>query len=149
MNLAQLNVAELLAPLDDPMIADFTNNIARINALGEQHDGFIWRLKDEDNDDIGATSFRIPNQENLIVNMSLWQDYKSLRDFVFKTEHAAFYRRRYEWFSKMSQHHFVMWHVPKGHIPSLEEAWQKKLHLDAHGETPEAFQWKGAALYHE
>ena len=32
---------------DDPRMADFYNNLARVNALAERMPGFVWRLKDE------------------------------------------------------------------------------------------------------
>ena len=35
MHLAQLNIARLVAPLDDPRIADFVENLEPINAMAE------------------------------------------------------------------------------------------------------------------
>jgi len=45
--LAQLNIGTIKAPLDTPLMADFTNNLDRINALAEASEGFVWRLKDD------------------------------------------------------------------------------------------------------
>lgn len=42
--LAQLNVASMKYPLDSPEMADFANNLDRINALAEASPGFAWRL---------------------------------------------------------------------------------------------------------
>ena len=53
MHLAQLNVGRLRAPLDDPMIDDFRNNLAAVNALAEASPGFVWRLQDEAGDATG------------------------------------------------------------------------------------------------
>jgi Domain of unknown function (DUF3291) len=66
-HLAQLNIATLLAPLEDPLLAEFVANLDRINA--EAAPGFIWRLKGEGND---ATSLR-PFGEQVLVNMSVWR----------------------------------------------------------------------------
>ena len=55
MHLAQLNIARMLAPIDSPVMADFVANLERINALAEAHEGFVWRLKDENDN---ATSLR-------------------------------------------------------------------------------------------
>ena len=55
MHLAQINVGRLLHPLDDPRMADFVDNLDKINALAEASDGFVWRLKDETGN---ATSHR-------------------------------------------------------------------------------------------
>ena len=44
--LAQVNIARLLAPLDDPLLADFVANLEPVNALADRADGFVWRLQD-------------------------------------------------------------------------------------------------------
>ena len=61
--LAQLNVATLLAPLDSPRLADFVADLARINALAEAAPGFVWRLQDEHGD---ATALR-PFGDDVVV----------------------------------------------------------------------------------
>ena|GEM_PF-2175172 len=45
--LAQINIGRLIAPIDDPLIADFVAGLDPINALAEQSPGFIWRLQSE------------------------------------------------------------------------------------------------------
>ena len=47
MHLAELNIARLKYDLDDPRVADFVNNLDRVNAVAERSEGFVWRLKDE------------------------------------------------------------------------------------------------------
>ena len=42
--LAQLNVARLVAPIDSPELADFVARLDEINALAEASPGFVWRL---------------------------------------------------------------------------------------------------------
>lgn len=46
-HLAQLNIARPQVLLDDPLIADFVNNLDRINQLAESAPGFVWRLQDD------------------------------------------------------------------------------------------------------
>ncbi len=53
--LAELNSARLRAPLDAPMIKDFADGLARINAVAKASPGFIWRLKDDSGN---ATAFK-------------------------------------------------------------------------------------------
>jgi len=43
--LAQINIARILAPLDDPIMAEFVANLERINALADAAPGFVWRLQ--------------------------------------------------------------------------------------------------------
>ena len=133
--LAELNVAELKAPLDSPELKDFVGNLDRINALAEGSPGFVWRLVGDGND---ATSLR-PLGENVIVNLSVWQDTDSLRRYVYQTAHVEIMKRRREWFTRMSTGYMALWWVAKGHVPTLAEAVARLEHLRAHGPTPEAF----------
>jgi hypothetical protein len=137
-HLAQLNIAVLKAPLDSPILADFVANLDRINALAESSEGFIWRLKSDDNN---ATSFR-PLDEHTIVNMSVWQDIESLNEYVYKSAHTEIMRRRKEWFERMADAFMVLWWVPQGHIPTMDEALKKLELLRQHGPSPEAFTFR-------
>jgi hypothetical protein len=137
MHLAQLNIAESLAPLDDPLLKEFVDNLDRINDLAEQSEGFVWRLKGDDQND--ATEFVLPSFPNAIVNMSVWQTPEALKHYVYKTAHVDFLKRKKEWFHKLRQNHVVLWWVEEGHTPTLEEADQKLRHLRDHGESSEAF----------
>jgi hypothetical protein len=133
--LAQLNVGELKAPLDSPEIKDFVDNLDRINALAESSVGFVWRLKGDGND---ATSLR-PMGDNVIVNMSVWRDVDSLRNFVYQSAHTPIMKRRREWFARMADAYMCLWWVPAGHQPTTAEAVARLEHLRQHGPTPEAF----------
>ena len=133
--LAEINIAELKAPLDSPQLKDFVDNLDRINALAESSDGFIWRLKGDGND---ATSLR-PLGDNVIVNMSVWKDAETLRNYVYNTAHVEILKRKREWFSRMSKAYMVLWWVAEGHEPTVAEAVAKLEHLRKHGATAEAF----------
>ncbi len=138
MHLAQLNIAELKYPISDPRLSGFVDNLARINALAERCDGFVWRLQDAGGD---ATRIKSPWPENMIVNMSVWQTPEALEQFVWNTVHKQIYKQRAEWFETLNSHHFVMWWVAQGHEPSLNEAKARLDHLDAHGNDGFAFNW--------
>jgi hypothetical protein len=133
--LAQLNVARLKAPLDSPELKDFVDNLDRINALAEASPGFLWRLVGDGND---ATSLR-PFGDDVIVNMSVWRDVDALRSFVYQSAHTQIMRRRREWFTRMAEAYLVLWWVPAGHRPTLDEAAAKLESLRLHGATAEAF----------
>jgi hypothetical protein len=136
LHLAQVNIGRILAPLDSPIMADFVNNLDRINALAETSPGFVWRLKDDVNN---ATSIRIYDDDRIIVNLSVWETLDQLHAFVFKTMHTEFLKRRREWFEKMGEMTTVLWYVPVGHLPDVGEARERLEYLRAHGETPDAF----------
>ncbi len=139
MHLAQLNIAKAKAPLDSPVLKDFVDNLDPINALAENSPGFIWRLK---GDSGNATEIQFSEDPLMISNMSVWASLDSLKDFIFKTHHLEFLKRKKEWFEKMASAHQVMWWIPEGHIPSLEEANARLRYLDEHGETPYAFTFR-------
>jgi len=138
MQLAELNIAGAKYPLEDSRIADFMNNLQRINGLAESMPGFVWMLKDEAG---SATEIETPFDDNMIVNMSVWKSAEQLEQFVWNTVHKQFYNRKNEWFSAMQSHHFVMWWVEDGHQPDLTEAKQRLDHLDKHGNSDHAFDW--------
>lgn len=137
-NLAQLNIAQLAAPLDSPALADFVANLDRINALADGAPGFVWRLQTETGD---ATTVKYFG-ENFVVNMSVWDTVQSLNDFVYRSGHIEIMRRRREWFEKPREAHMVLWWVPPDHIPSLEEGEERLRHLRMHGPTQRAFTFK-------
>ena len=138
--LAQLNIAEMKAPLESPVMADFVANLDRINALAESSPGFVWRLK---GDEGNATEFR-PLGDNVLVNVSVWASVAALNDYVYKSGHVEIMRRRREWFGRMAEAAVVLWWVPCGHRPSIEEALSKLAHLRQHGPTRFAFTFRQA-----
>jgi heme-degrading monooxygenase HmoA len=122
-------------------MAEFVANLDRINALAERMPGFVWRLQTEEGN---ATAIRPYEDERVAVNMSVWRDVESLSKYVYSSEHVQIMRRRREWFEKMDQAFLVLWWVPKGHRPSVEEAKAKLEMLRAKGPTAEAFTFRQA-----
>lgn len=139
MHLAELNIAKTKYSLDQKEMADFVDNLDPVNATAESSPGFVWRLKDETGD---ATDIRINGDPDIIVNMSVWKDVESLKKFMFETHHLEFLKRKKEWFHRLSEAAYVLWWVPVGHEPTLEEALERLEHLREHGETPHAFSLK-------
>ena len=78
-HLAQLNIGRMLAAIDDPIMAEFVDNLDRINALADGAPGFVWRLQ---SDSGNATEFRPFADEMLIVNMSVWESLESLKEAI-------------------------------------------------------------------
>ena len=87
-HIAQINIARMLAPIDDPIMAEFVAQLAPINALADQSRGFVWRLQAESGD---ATSIKIYDDDRIIVNLTVWESTDALREFVYKSMHSAFY----------------------------------------------------------
>ena len=139
MHLAQLNVAKLRYPIDDPRVAGFAENLGLVNGIAEASEGFVWRLIEDGSDD--ATGILAFDDPMAIVNLSVWRDAESLEHFVWNTVHKRFYRMRAEWFDAMDRQHLAMWWVEKGHRPTLAEAAERLESLHAKGDTDFAFGW--------
>jgi hypothetical protein len=139
--LAQLNIGIIRGPMDSPVMADFAANLERINALADRSPGFVWRLQTEEGD---ATGIRPFEQENMLLNMSVWRDIESLSAYVYNSAHVEVMRRRREWFERMPEAFLVLWWVAKGHRPGIEEAIARLAMLRSKGPTAEAFSFRKA-----
>jgi hypothetical protein len=139
--LAQLNIGIIKGPMDSPVMADFAANLDRINALAEATPGFVWRLQTEEGN---ATAIRPFENENLLLNMSVWRDVESLGKYVYHSAHVEIMRRRREWFERMDEAFLVLWWVPQGHRPGVAEAVARLELLRTKGPTAEAFTFRHA-----
>jgi heme-degrading monooxygenase HmoA len=139
MQLAQINVARLLYGQDDPRLADFIDNLDRVNALAEGSEGFLWRLKDETGN---ATQIAFDDDPRVIVNMSVWESVEALEAFAYKTVHRRFVQRRKEWFSLFGAPYVALWWIEDGRWPDALEGRRRLAHLGQYGPSPYAFTFK-------
>ena len=135
-HLAQINIARMNAPLDDPIMRRFVEWLDPINALADRSPGFVWRLQTAEGD---ATSIRVFDDEMLIVNMSVWESVESLKDYVYYTAHVELLKERRDWFEKMEKMHYALWWIPVGYVPTPEEGRERVEYLQVHGESAHAF----------
>ena len=68
-HLAQFNIARIKYPLDDPRIKEFVDNVARVNALADGIDGFVWRLADDSGNAMGMQVYGDPR---ILPNLTVW-----------------------------------------------------------------------------
>lgn len=138
-HLAQLNIARAMDDLDSPRLADFMNALGQVNTVAERSPGFVWRLKDEGGN---ATGIKVTDNPRLIVNLSVWEAPEHLEHFVWNTIHKRVYEKKAIWFETPAKAHFVMWWIPVGHRPTIDEALARLEHLQANGATERAFGWE-------
>ncbi len=141
MHLAQFNIARIRYPLDDPRMREFVANVARVNALAEQIDGFVWRLQDDTGNAMNMTVYGDPA---ILPNLTVWENVQALERFVWQTVHGRFYRRREDWFAPIETP-LVMWWVPEGERPTLVDGVERLEHLKANGPSDYAFGWEQLA----
>jgi hypothetical protein len=111
-HLAVFNIGRPTAPLDSAQLHAFMAGLDALNALAEHAPGFVWRSRQE-----------------------LW-------DFVYRSQHLDFLRRRREWFQHLDEPFLVLWWIPAGHIPSMTEALDRLDQLRRDGPTPAAFTFR-------
>lgn len=141
MHLAELNIGRLLAPVNDPRVKEFMDNLDRVNGLGKRMPGFVWMMEGSGEPGTGNTANAIGDDPQFVTNLTVWQDAPSLEKFVWGTIHKQFYERRQEWFKVLGQEHFVMWWVPEKHRPTQQEALERLEHRKTHGDSDHAFGW--------
>ena len=134
--LAQINIGRLIAPVDDPKIAEFVAQLDPVNALADTAPGFVWRLESSSGN---ATDIVYNHDPFVIVNMSVWESVEALRDFVYKSNHLDVLRDRAKWFEKMEKPHYCLWWIPSTHIPTVAEGRERLEHYQQRGATPFSF----------
>jgi hypothetical protein len=142
-HLAQLNIGRIRYEIEDPRMADFTDNLAMVNGLAERTPGFVWRYIDESGN---STSTRPYSDPRVAINLSVWENVEALERFVYQTIHKRFDGRRAEWFEHFEGPYFVMWWLPAGHRPSVEEAVDRLEHFKRHGPSDHAFDWQATSV---
>jgi hypothetical protein len=138
-HLAQLNIGRLRAPTTDPIVAEFMGALDEINALAEMSPGFVWRFQTEEGN---ATAVRPFEDDLVLINMSVWESVEALADYVYRSDHTSYLRRRREWFDRLHDVYLVLWWVPVGHRPIVDEAIERLRHLSAHGPSDHAFTFR-------
>jgi hypothetical protein len=94
MHLAELNVGRLLAPTDDPRVAEFMAALDRVNGMGKRMPGFVWMMEGSGEPGTGNTEAKIGGDPQFVSNLTVWESVETLENFVWNTVHRAFYERR-------------------------------------------------------
>jgi hypothetical protein len=134
--LAQLNIARMKVPYDDPLMKGFIDALEPMHELSDNSPGFVWRLESDQNPEPELAAFEA---SGWLVNMSVWQSIDDLKAFVMAPYHLSIMRRRAEWFEKTREETMVLWWIEDGCIPSFTEAMERLHCLRDNGPTSYAF----------
>lgn len=137
MQLAEVNVARLRAPLDSPAMSGLVKSFDDVMWLADRSPGFVWRHHPAEGDLL--VHGELGGHGEVAVTLSVWEDVDALRQFVFRTAHGLFMRRRAQWFVPLPGHTTALWWVPDGRRPSVPEALARLAQLREQGPTPHAF----------
>lgn len=139
-HLAQMNIGRVRAPLGDPIMADFVAQLDAINGEAERSPGFVWRLQGESGE--SSSYLRAYPDPLLLVNLTVWESPAALHAYTYRSGHAAVFRRRKEWFEVSDRPYVVLWWLPAGQFPNIEDGKARLEHLWEHGPTPFAFTFR-------
>ena len=139
--LAQVNVARLLAPIDSALLKPFVDALDEVNAEGDHSPGFVWRLQSESGNatDVEGFGWDVADSHGVIVNLTTWVSTQALSDFIFGGRHLEIMRRRREWFQPVAEATTALWWVTAGTRPTVGEAEERVRHLRERGPTQHAF----------
>src|SRR4051794_7399803 len=96
--------------------------------------GFVWHLRAEPGEETVARDGQL-----LVVTVSVWRDYASLHEFVYRSMHGQLLLRRKRWFLPTQQPSTALWWVSAGTRPTVDKAIRRLAYLRAHGPSPAAF----------
>ncbi len=137
-HLAQANRAHMKGPLDSPVMEGFRRQLAAINAAADHSPGFVWRLQTEGGD---STDIRAFDRPEMLLNVSVWETIEDLHHYVYRGAHLGPFRDRKLWFEPTPTP-LVLWWVPAGHVPPVDEALERFRTLEKRGPTATAFTFK-------
>lgn len=143
--IGQMNFATAIAPLDSPLMAEFMENLDKINGIAEASEGFIWRLMDDSGN---ATAIDVMTDPKSVLNVSVWRSVPDLYHFAYHSEHLQFIKNRAKWFVPTSRRAMALWVIEEGApMPTVTDAFARLSHLEAHGPSEFAFDWATAKRY--
>ncbi|MEP2784002.1 MAG: DUF3291 domain-containing protein [Pseudoruegeria sp.] len=147
---AQFNWGILKADWDDPVVADFVDNLDRVNSVAHRSRGFVWQMPSDQMEAAqNSPGGILGSNPRLASTLSIWNTAEDLEAFVHQTIHNAFLKRRDEWYEKGTQKlkgnafpRYVIWPVIAGHRPDLAEAVDKLKRLDAFGSSEDVYDFR-------
>lgn len=137
--LAQYNIAKIKYPIDDPRMSGFVAQVLYVNALADEAPGFVWRHETDEGNTLWLRPY---DDDRVLITFSVWKTAQDCLDFVYKGVHAQALREREQWFDHLEDPYIVLWWVPTGTIPTVEEAKDRLEYLQTHGPSPHAFTFK-------
>ena len=144
-HVAQFNWGILIDDWDTPTVAEFQDNLDRVNDLAMRTDGYVWHMPSEEME-AGQLDTEGPlgGDPRMASTLSVWQSVEQLDHFVHKTLHNQFLKRGSEWFKKTIGPRHVMWPIEVGRKPTLSEAVTRLKKLGDNGPSSEAFDFDWA-----
>ena len=143
MHLAQVNIAWLHAPMDDPEMAGLADRVDELNLLAEASKGFVWRLPGSQVDHQGLEPFNedFPGfrRDRLFYNLSVWESVEDLHAYTYASDHTEMLNARKQWLDHVEGTSMALWWIPIGHRPTITESAERLRAIRKLGPTSYAF----------
>ena len=148
--LAHLNVVRpkgAMSP-ETPEVQYFFRQLEVVFEDAKTFEGMRWhnhgaRMPDGSYLDLMAFTTLVTNSsaENPhVMTMGGWDSPKALHQFAYRmSSHMQGMKELRSWVDRSEGAIMVMWWAPRGTRVTLEEGWNRLMHLREHGATPEAF----------
>jgi hypothetical protein len=146
--LALVNAGILRMSPDAPEMVHFFAEFDRVYAAAAAAPGHVWHLPqtiygaDAEPVRLDPVQFEALGAagQPLLVNVSVWRDAQTAREFVYRAVHGEVLREnRRRWFDPLPGGALALWWVAAGALPGPEEGLGRLLHLHRHGPSAEAF----------
>lgn len=148
VHLAQVNIAWMHGPIDDPVMAGLAGRMDEINRLADESRGFVWRLAATEVTQEALEPFRADfpgfDRARLFYNMSVWETLDDLRAYTFYSAHAELLNERHQWVDHIAGASVALWWIPVGRRPSIAESAERLRSVRDLGPTPYAFTLRSA-----
>lgn len=134
-HLAVVSVAKPRYPMTDGRMLGFVEAVDRINRLAEQSPGFVWRHRGP----VGHADLLQGVGGDLLLNLSLWEDYPSFHAFTYRGLHGRYLSSRDRWFAPLPGPTTALWWLPRDDHPDPDEAIARLELVRREGPSPRAF----------
>ena len=115
---------------------DFRAVLPEINRLADSAPGFVWRHPSGFGHLSGG---ELLGDDLITINLSVWDSYEALHNFIYRSMHGRFVLRRSEWFTALTSPTTALWWLTVGQLPTPNDAVRRLRHLRRYGPTPQAF----------
>lgn len=133
-HLAQANILYAVDSLKSETLASFHELALDIDKLARESPGFVFRIE---------SLVDLP-EDPYMLNVSVWESMDALRAFTYRGEHADSLKIRRQWFKPPRGAPSVLWWLPEGSLPDVDESMARLAMLNAKGATAEAFTFRRA-----
>lgn len=135
---SELRIGGHWHPVGHPLTAECADTAARVTAMAERPPGFGWRCVDQSAQPASDEISLCDGDPGAICTLAVWQFAKDPANFILRTVHGAFVKRRVTWFRPQNHRTCVIWPVPAGHVPTFAEGVAQLARLVANGPSAEA-----------